>query len=167
MTILDFFQLRAGTWASQRTTNNLTIKKAESGKSEIKVEVLPADDHQVVTLCQNYDFDPAICGAKVTWDSWDNNDQKHQGSAILIAIAADPNLAVGKLLCQYGTRTPVVGRYVLGDDVLSLVTEDDSLYAEEKIWFPRPNVCLRSGITIGTSHISTCYTEIRKASPAN
>jgi hypothetical protein len=170
MTISDFFQHRAGTWASQRTSHHLIIKKSESGKSEIKVEFLASDTADVATLCQEYDFDPslAICGAKVTWDGsmeWDKDSEKHQGSTIIVAIAEGENIQSGKLLRQqgYAEKTPVVGRYVMGEDgVLSLITEYGTLYSEEKLWFPRPNVCMRAGITIGMSNVASYCTEIRK-----
>lgn len=173
MTISDFFQHRAGTWASQRTSHHLIIKKSESGKSEIKVEFLASDMADVVALCQEYDFDPslAICGAKVTWDGsmeWDKDSEKHQGSTVLVAIAEGENIQSGKLLRQqgYAEKAPVVGRYIMGEDgVLSLITEYGTLYSEEKLWFPRPNVCMRAGITIGMSNVASYCTEIRK--PAN
>ncbi len=170
MTISDFFQQRAGTWASQRTSHHLIIKKSESGKSEIKVEFLESDTPEVAALCKEYDFEPsqAICGAKVTWDGsmeWDQQSEKHQGSTILVAIAEDENIQAGKLLRQqgYAEKTPVVGRYVMGvDGVLSLITEYGTLYSEEKLWFPRPNVCMRAGITIGMSNVASYCTELRK-----
>jgi hypothetical protein len=173
MTISEFFQHRAGTWASQRTSHHLIIKKSESGKSEIKVEFLDANEADVASLCKEYDFDPkqAICGAKVTWDGtmeWDSDAEKHQGSTILVAIAEGENIESGKLLRQqgYAEKAPVVGRYVMGaDGVLSLITEYGTLYSEEKLWFPRPNVCMRAGITIGMSNVASYCTEIRK--PAN
>ncbi|AFY74623.1 homodimeric phycobilin lyase, CpcS-III family [Synechococcus sp. PCC 7502] len=171
MTISDFFQHRAGTWASQRTSHHLIIKKSESGKSEIKVEFLEANTPDVTALCQEYNFDPtqAICGAKVTWDGsmeWDKGEDKHQGSTIIVAIAEGENIQSGKLLRQqgYAEKAPVVGRYVMGEDgVLSLITEYGTLYSEEKLWFPRPNVCMRAGITIGMSNVASYCTEIRKA----
>jgi len=170
MTISDFFQQRAGTWASQRTSHHLIIKKSESGKSEIKVEFLESDTPEVAALCKEYDFEPsqAICGAKVTWDGsmeWDQQSEKHQGSTILVAIAEGEDIQSGKLLRQqgYAEKTPVVGRYVMGvDGVLSLITEYGTLYSEEKLWFPRPNVCMRAGITIGMSNVASYCTELRK-----
>ncbi len=171
MIISDFFQLRAGTWASQRTSHHLIIKKSESGKSEIKVEFLAATVDEVAALCLEYNFEPsqAICGARVTWDGsmeWDKDSEKHQGTTILVAIAEDENIQSGKLLRQqgYAEKSPVVGRYVMGaDGVLSLITEYGTLYSEEKLWFPRPNVCMRAGITIGMSNVASYCTEIRKA----
>jgi CpeS-like protein len=149
MTILDFLQLRAGTWASQRTINNLTIKKIESAKSEIKVEILL--ENQVLSLCQKCNFDHAVGGISITWD---------QGSTMLVAIAESPQ--AGQILCQPVGKAPVIGRYVMGDDILNIITDNHNLHTEEKIWFPRPNVCLRAGITIGEAHVSYFYTEIRK-----
>lgn len=169
MTIVDFFQHRAGQWVSTRTSHHLIIKKAESGKSEISVEYLDPSVTDVVKLCEQYEFPPnaAICGARVTWDGsmeWDQQSEQHRGSTVLVAIA-EANINEGKLLRQqgYAEKTPVVGRYVMGGDgVLSLITEYGTLYSEEKLWFPRPNVCMRAGITIGMSNIASYCTEIRK-----
>lgn len=170
MTIIDFFRHRAGTWVSTRTTHHIIIRKAESGKSEISVAYLEPNVPEVAALCQQYNLDPemATCGAKVTWDGsmeWDQQSEQHKGSTILVAIAEDSS--TGKLLRQqgYAEKTPVAGRYVMGNDgVLSLITEYDTVFSEEKLWFPRPNVCMRAGITVGMSNIASYCTEIRKVS---
>lgn len=174
MNIKEFFQHRAGTWASQRTSHHLIIKKAESGKSEIHIEMIENSEPEVAELCQLHGFSPeqAFCSAKVTWDGsmeWDQDKNKHEGSTILVAIADNDDPQQGKLLRQqgYAEKTPIVGRYVMGaDDVLSLITEYGTLYSEEKLWFPRPNLCLRAGITVGMSNVASFCTEIRKSTPA-
>lgn len=170
MNIQEFFQHRAGIWMSQRTSHHLIIKKAEGGKSEITVETLPADQPEVVALCDLHQFDPATvsCSARVSWDGsmeWDSDPGKHRGTTILVAIAETAQ--GGKLLRQqgYAEKAPVVGRYHVSDDgVLSLITEYGTLYSEEKLWFPRPNICMRAGLTVGMSNVASFCTEIRKVS---
>ncbi|MEE3715498.1 phycobiliprotein lyase [Tumidithrix elongata RA019] len=175
MNIVEFFQQRAGSWISHRTSHHLIIKKAEDGTSEINLEMLSLLDPEVIELCNQHGFDPesALCAAKVTWDgtmAWDTdkNDSKHKGFTIFVPIANDGDIQQGKLLRHqgYAEKAPVVGRYVMGDDdVLSLITEYETLYSEEKFWFPNPDLCLRAGLTTGLSNVSSFCTEIRKAPP--
>jgi len=44
MDVKEFFQLSAGKWFSQRTSHHLAFKQSESGKSDLKIDMLPADD---------------------------------------------------------------------------------------------------------------------------
>jgi CpeS-like protein len=162
MTISDFFQLRAGKWVSQRTSHYPIIKKSESRKSEIGFELLPLDAIEVVNLCRSANLDPsiAICGAKVTWLK---ELEKQGGASILVAIAEGENQS-GKLLLQEGTQKIAIGRYLMGEDeILNLIIDTDSLHSEEKLWFPRPNVCMRAGITTGATNVTSYCTEIRKS----
>jgi CpeS-like protein len=178
MNIVEFFQHRAGSWTSTRTSHHLIIKRAESGTSEIHLEMLSVLDPQVIELCEQHGFSPelALCASKVTWDGsmeWDKKDaaaeNNHQGFTIFVPIADGEDISQGKLLRHqgYAEKAPVVGRYVMGsDDVLSLITEYGTVYSEEKFWFPRPNLCLRAGLTIGMSNVTSFCTEIRKPLPA-
>jgi CpeS-like protein len=169
MNIKEFFQHRAGTWNSQRTSHHLIIKKSESGQSLIEVAYLEANDPDVAALCEEQGFEPdqAFCGAKVTWNGsmdWDKTEGEHQGSTVLVAIAENENQ--GKLLRQqgYAEKAPVVGRYTMSaEGVLSLITEYGTVFSEEKLWFPRPNLCMRAGLTIGLSNVASFCTEMRKA----
>ncbi|MDX1977733.1 MAG: phycobiliprotein lyase [Pseudanabaenaceae cyanobacterium bins.68] len=171
MNIKDFFQHRAGLWHSQRTSHHLIIKKSESGQSLIEVTYLEPTTPEVAELCMQQGFEPdtAFCGAKVTWNGsmdWDKKEGEHQGSTVLVAIADPEQPQTGKLLRQqgYAEKAPVVGRYAMGsDDVLSLITEYGTLFSEEKLWFPRPNLCMRAGLTIGMSNVASFCTEMRKS----
>ena len=90
MDIQKFFELSAGKWFSHRTSHHLAFKQAESGKSDITIEMLAQDDPEVIKLCQQYEFDPALakCGARVSWNGtmeWD--EEKHTGSTVLVPVA--------------------------------------------------------------------------------
>jgi CpeS-like protein len=169
MNIKEFFQHRAGIWNSQRTSHHLIIKKSESGQSSIEVTFLEANDPEVAALCeeQGFNADRAFCGAKVTWNGsmdWDKKEGEHQGSTVLVAIQESEN--TGILLRQqgYAEKAPVVGRYTMSaEGVLSLITEYGTVFSEEKLWFPRPNLCMRAGLTIGLSNVASFCTEMRKA----
>ncbi|WP_313949237.1 phycobiliprotein lyase [Leptolyngbya sp. FACHB-261] len=168
---MQFFQQSAGRWRSQRTSHHLVFQKSESGKSEIQIDILQPGSPEVIALCEQHGFDPAqaLGGAKVTWSGtmeWDQ--EKHEGSTVLVPIAEEDKPNEGKLLRQqgYAEKAPVAGRYSMGDDgVLSLITEYETMYSEEKLWFPRPNLRLRTGLIIGPSNMASFCSEIR-LSPA-
>jgi len=179
MNITEFFQLRAGTWKSQRTSHQPAIERSESANSEIQVEFLESIDPQVAKFSMLHSFgaEQTLCGIAVKWKGTDKSQtqaQNQDGSTILVAIAGeDPQQ--GKILRQQvgSDRVPVIGRYSIGDDdVLSLITESDGLHAEEKMWFPRPNICMRAGFTVdlttgsAAETVASFCTEIRIVKPS-
>jgi hypothetical protein len=169
MDITEFFQQSAGKWFSQRTSHHLAFKQSESGKSDIRIEMLPQDAPEVVQLCQQNEVDPALalCGARVTWDGtmeWDQ--EKHEGSTVLVPVADPDKPNEGKLLRDtgYAEKAPVAGRYVMGDDgSLTLITDYESMYSEERLWFASPNLRLRTSILkrFGGFSMATFCSEIR------
>lgn len=169
MDIQEFFQLSAGKWFSQRTSHHLAFKQSESGKSDIKIEILSVDDPEVVKLCEQYDVDPTLAwgGARVTWDGtmeWD--EAKHQGSSVLVPICDPEKPNEGKLLRDmgYAEKAGVAGRYIMGsDDALTLITEYETMYSEERIWFASPNLRLRTSILkrFGGFSMASFCSEIR------
>ena len=173
MDIKEFFQLSAGKWFSQRTSHHLPLEQAENGKSEIRIEILSPDDAATINLCQQYGIDAGLVwgGARVTWDGtmeWDK--VKKAGSSILIPIADPEKPNQGKLLRDvgYAGKAGIAGRYILGnDDALTLISSDETMYSEERIWFASPNLRLRTCIlkrADGFSNASFC-SEIRMAIP--
>lgn len=169
MDITEFFQQSAGKWFSQRTSHHLAFKQAESGQSNIVIEMLAKDDPAVIELCKQYEFDPALalCGARVSWDgtmAWD--EEKHSGAAVLVPIADPDQPNQGKLLRDmgYAEKTPVAGKYMMGpDDALTLITEYETMYSEERLWFASPNLRLRTSILkrFGGFSMATLCSEIR------
>jgi hypothetical protein len=57
---MEFFQLSAGKWRSQRTTHHLAFRRAETGESEIDVATLEADHPQVVEICRLHQVEPSL-----------------------------------------------------------------------------------------------------------
>lgn len=178
MDITEFFQQSCGKWFSQRTSHHLAFKQSESGKSDIRIEMLAIDDPEVIKLCEQYNFDPALalCGARVSWDGtmeWD--EEKHAGSTVIVPIADADNPNEGKLLRDtgYAEKAPVAGRYVMGsDDALTLITEYETMYSEERLWFASPNLRLRTSILkrFGGFSMASFCSEIRMGGvqpPAN
>jgi hypothetical protein len=169
MDIVEFFQQSAGKWFSQRTSHHLAFKQSESGKSDIVIEMMSKDDPAVVQLCQQYEVDPALalCGARVTWNGtmeWD--EEKHTGSTVLVPIADPDKPNEGKLLRDqgYAEKASVAGRYVVGEDqALTLITEYETMYSEERLWFASPNLRLRTSILkrFGGFSMASFCSEIR------
>lgn len=152
MDIVEFFEQSVGKWSSMRTSHHLAFKQQEGGKSTIEIELLDKSDAAVIQLCELYQIDAALalCGARVTWDGtmeWD--EEKHSGSTVLVPIADPNNANEGQLLREmgYAEKAPVAGRYMMAENnELTLITEYDTMYSKERLWFESPNVRLRHSI---------------------
>lgn len=172
MDIVEFFQQSSGKWFSQRTSHH-PAKPIESGKSDLVIELLPQDHPAVVTLCQQYNVDPVLasCGIQINWDgSVEGDREKHKGTTVLVAVADSDKPNEGKLLREpTGANQGTSGRYILGsDEVLTLITESESLHSEERIWFASPNLRLRTAMVKQANGFSlaTFCSEIRMGVPA-
>ncbi len=169
MDIQEFFAQSCGRWFSQRTSHHLAFKQTESGQSQLTIELVELTDPAVVALCQQYEVDPnlASCAARVSWNgtmAWD--EEKHEGSTVLVTVPDCPGGASGKLLREvgYAEKTPVAGKYVMGaDDSLTLITEYETMYSEERLWFASPNLRLRTSTLkrFGGFSMATFCSEIR------
>ncbi len=169
MNIVEFFELSSGKWFSQRTSHHLDFEPSEAAKSDLVIEMVDQADLEVIKLCQQYGIDPALalCGARVTWNgTMEQGGKKYAGSTMLVPVADRDKLNEGKLLRELDSaeKAPVAGRYVMGgDESLTLITEDETLYAEERLWFASPNLRLRTSVlkrSGGFSMASFC-SEIR------
>ncbi|MER3492133.1 MAG: phycobiliprotein lyase [Mastigocladus sp. ERB_26_2] len=174
MSIEEFFELSAGKWFSHRTSHHLAFKQSESGKSDIVIEMLAADHPEVIKLCEQYEIDPkrASCGARVTWNGtmeWDEQD--HKGSTVLVPVPNEDNPNEGKLLREmgYAEKMPVAGSYKIGDDdALTLITEYETMWSEERLWFASPNLRMRVGVLkrFGGFSMASFTSEIRMGGAA-
>ena len=149
---MEFFQLSAGQWRSQRTTHHLPFRRAESGGSDINVEYINPEDPRIVEICQMHDTDPilAIGGAFVSWDgsmAWDKDNEDHKGTTVFALIPDGDDKRKGKLLRErgYAEIVPVAGLYEMdAEDGLVLITEYETMSTIERFWFVNPNLRLRS-----------------------
>jgi hypothetical protein len=169
MNIEEFFELSAGKWFSHRTSHNLVLNKSEHGKSEIITEMLAADHPEVAKLCQKYDIDPklASCGARVTWNGkMESHEEKHTGSTVLVTVPNEDNPNEGKLLREMGLgeKATVASSYKIGsDEAVTLVTEYETMWAEERLWFASPNLRMRVSVLkrLGSFSMGSFTSEIR------
>ncbi|MGF2038367.1 MAG: phycobiliprotein lyase [Nostoc sp. CmiVER01] len=153
MDAMDFFQLSAGKWRSQRATHHLPFKRSETGESDIQVETLDANHPEIIELCQYHQIDPSLSvgGSRVQWlgtMAWDReNDENHQGKTIFAIVPDGDNPRSGKLLRErgYAEIMPVVGLFHMDDeDGLVLTTEYETMSSIERFWFASPNMRLRT-----------------------
>jgi hypothetical protein len=150
---MEFFQLSAGKWRSQRATHHLAFKRSETGESDIQVETLAADHPEIIELCQYHQIDPSLSvgGSRVCWlgtMAWDREgDENHQGKTIFAIVPDADNPRQGKLLRErgYAEIVPVVGLFHMDDeDGLVLTTEYETMSSIERFWFASQNLRLRS-----------------------
>jgi hypothetical protein len=169
MNIEEFFELSAGKWFSHRTSHHLAFKQSEDGKSDIVIEMLDADHPEVIKLCEQYEVHPskASCGARVTWKGtmeWD--EEKHEGSTVLVTVPDSDKSGEGKLLREmgYAEKAPVAGTYKMGEDgALTLITEYETMWSEERLWFASPNLRMRVSVLkrFGGFSMASFTSEIR------
>lgn len=153
MDIIEFLKLSAGQWFSQRTIHNLVSGELQAGKSEVNVDILEQTDPTVIKLCEQHQIDPGLAqlaGVRINWNGSTNREQvKEVGSTVLIPIPNSDDPHQGKLLQDRGdgNSQKISGRYIMGsDDVLTLITESEGLYAEERLWYLIPNLRLRTSV---------------------
>jgi hypothetical protein len=95
---------------------------------------------------------------------WD--EEKHTGSTVLVSVPDTDNPSQGKLLREigYAEKTPVAGRYIMGiDKALTLITEYETMFSEERLWFASPNLRMRVSVLkrFGGFSMASFTSEIR------
>ncbi|HAG85782.1 MAG TPA: phycobiliprotein lyase [Cyanobacteria bacterium UBA12227] len=153
MDAMEFFELSAGKWRSQRTTHHLPFRRSEAGESEIEVATLKSDHPQVVEICQLHQVDPSLAagGAWISWHgtmAWDRSEEEnHTGSSVMVIVPDPGNPRQGMLLRErgYAEIVPVAGRYLIDDqDALILLTDYETMSSEERFSFVSPDLRMRT-----------------------
>lgn len=148
---MEFFAHRAGRWRSRRVTHHLAFRRAESGESEIEMEVLQAADERIEKLCELHSVDASFAsgGCRVSWQAtmaWDQEGENHSGETVFALVPDVDNIRAGRMLRDrgYAEIVPVVGRYQLNDDdELMLNTPYEGGAVEETFAFDGPDLCNR------------------------
>lgn len=152
MDIVEFFELSAGKWFSQRTVHNLTSGELQTGKSDLVMDVLSPDDVTVLEMCDRHGVDQALVGKglHLTWEGTiESNPDQKRGEVILVSVIDGTQPLEGKILQQRrdSQTSSLTGRYLMGkDDILTLWIESDGFKAEERLWYLIPNLRLRTSI---------------------
>ncbi len=133
MNIYEFFRQRAGVWQSQCTISNLLTQTSGNHRQQIIVELIAPDRLQILV-----------------------NQQTSQ----LTALPEGEGLG-GKLLLQNSLGEYQGEFQISADRVLTLMIENRDYRQEEKLWFPLPNLCMRTAWTMNQTQF---WTEVRKLS---
>lgn len=152
MDVMEFFELSAGKWRSQRTTHHLAFRLAEAGESEIQIKALAVDDPKVLEICELHQVDPrlAVGGSLVSWQAsmgWDQKDENHEGSTVFVLVPESPGARQGILLRErgYAEVVPVAGHYHMDEEgALVLTTEYETMSSIERFWFASPSLRMRT-----------------------
>ncbi len=133
MNIYEFFSQRAGVWLSQCTSRNLLTQECQNQRRQIKVE-FHAPDRLAILV--------------------DKQD------SLLTALPMEGGVA-GKLILRQAEREYQGEFSISPDRVLSIGIMVDGNRMEEKLWFPLPNLCMRTAWGLNQTHF---WTEVRKLS---
>jgi hypothetical protein len=176
MDVMEFFQLSAGKWRSQRTTHHLAFRLAEAGESEIQIKALAVDHPKVLEICELHQVDPslAVGGSLVSWQAsmgWDQADENHEGSTVFVLVPESAGARQGTLLRErgYAEVVPVAGHYYMDDEgALVLTTEYETMSSIERFWFASPSLRMRTSTVkrFGGFSTATFCTEFRIADAA-
>lgn len=171
MDIIEFFEQSAGKWFSQRTSQHLAETKSVADSTDLWIDSLEKNSPDVLQLCRDHKVDPALvlCAVKVRWENKPlYNEPKQMGSTLLVAVGDRADGKQGQLLSKAGPgmndRGANISRFAIGnDDAVTIITESDRLFAEERLWFAGDNLRLRTSTVKddnGYSLLSFC-SEIR------
>lgn len=178
MDITEFLQLSIGRWRSQRSGHHLAFSHFEEVRSTIDIVALQPDDPAAIAICKLYDVNPELAfhPFRMSWQGesdWDENE-KIEGSCVLVPIPDPDNPAKGKLLRDQGYAETIaaIGHYHITEDgTFTLLTEYDRAAAEERIWFATPNLRFRVAMiktSDGKGVVTASFSsEIRSLSSAN
>lgn len=154
MEIVNFFEKLAGRWFSQRTTHALSTQQSKAGKSDLEVAFLASDSAEVQTLCESLnkgDESSAapLCGLQIQQSSTIEGDTKPSiSTTLMVPFAPDSSASSnGKLVSSGGPSQRVQqSTYLLEDEVLTIMTEDDQAQSTERVWFINDNLRMRTGM---------------------
>ncbi|GAB0496663.1 hypothetical protein MMPV_007976 [Pyropia vietnamensis] len=166
---MSFFRARAGTWASWRVTHHLAFRRSETGESAIKMEVLPASDERIVSLCADNGVAPDEVegGCHVTWQAtmaWDAEGENHAGETVFALVPEKgSDGARGRMLRDrgYAEIVPIAGTYFMdAAGGLNLITPYDGGEVVERFVFDGPDIVHRASTVcrfggMGTATFST------------
>jgi phycoerythrin-associated linker protein len=168
MNVMEFFELCAGEWISQRTSQLLAQQSSEASSSRLEIITLAASDPAVIELCQRHRVDPslALTASRVQWKG-EPPHEKAKGETVLVLIPNNADPCNGRVLRDAGATNLVAvgGTYAMGlDDALTLQLIDETTIAEERIWFASPNLRLRATMVqqAGEFTVTTFCSEIRR-----
>lgn len=152
MEIVNFFEKTEGTWFSQRTTHFLPGQPSQTGQTTIHVTRLAPDDPRVTALCQQVDANPnqtrfalSIQQEEQAKTTYGSSSGKPERTTIFVGLKAS-DASIGKFVSQTDKEPTTTGEYRFESEVLTLISANEQLQSEERIWFTNPNLRLRTSL---------------------
>ena len=168
MDIKTFLDKFAGDWFSQRTNYNLVDNQVDNSKANVTVNLLSADNTQVIQLAQQHNLNHDLSLGAIA-SSWDNSPDwgkaKQQGSALMLVFADENELNQGKVVRIVNANKIIIGKYLLAEDTsLTFTIQDRHQYLEERVTFSNDNLRIRNCIEKNNQQVihTTFYSEIRR-----
>ncbi|MGC9504533.1 phycobiliprotein lyase [Baaleninema sp.] len=176
MNITKFFRLSLGRWRSQRTGHHLEQSHFEDVRSTVDVTLLELDDPRVVRGCRDCGIDPDSATLPYQIDWYDSRTRGLQidrlSRSLVIPVPNPDNANLGKLiqLALEPDAIVSIGEYQLSQDgTFTVISSQDTVTREERIWFATPNLRLHVSIIrpSDASVTTTTFTsDLRVLTPA-
>lgn len=168
MDIKTFLDKFTGDWFSQRTNYNLVDNQVDNSKANVTINLLPADDTQVIQLSQQHNLDHHLSLGAIA-SSWENSPDwgkdKQEGSALMLVFRDENDANLGQFIRIVSSNKIIVGKYLLAEDEsLTFTIQDNHQYLEERITFSNDNLRIRNCIEKSNEQVThtTFYSEIRR-----
>jgi len=168
MDIKTFFEQSCGKWFCQCTSQHLGHSQSEWQRTDTWITLLPTDDSAVLQLCQQFSLDPAlaVCGLSARWEGTIGTDtSKKTGTTVLVSVANAKDPHQGTLLRQStpGDIATTACYMIEQTETLVVMSEQDGLELEERLWFASPKLRLRNSILKrpNTFNTTSFFSEIR------
>jgi hypothetical protein len=168
MDIHTFLDKFSGDWFSQRTNYNLVDNQVDNSKANVTINLLPADEAQVMQLSQQHNLNQDLSLGAIA-SNWDNSPDwgkpKLQGSSLMLIFSDANETNTGKVVKVVNTNKIIIGKYILAEDeslTFTIIDKNQSL--EERITFSSDNLRIRNCIERNNNQVThtTFYSEIRR-----
>ncbi|MGF1512329.1 MAG: phycobiliprotein lyase [Elainellaceae cyanobacterium] len=168
MDIKTFFEQSCGKWFCQCTSQHLGHSQSEWRRTDTWITPLPTNDDSVLQLCEQFTIDPALAVSALSarWEGIVGADtEKKTGTSLVVAIANAEAPDQGTLLRQSapdGVATTACFMFEQSE-TLVVMSEQNGLETEERIWFAAPKLRLRTSMLKRPDAFSTTsfFSEIR------
>ncbi|MGB3615002.1 MAG: phycobiliprotein lyase [Elainellaceae cyanobacterium] len=168
MDIKIFFEQSCGKWFCQCTSQHLGHSQSEWQRTDTWITLVPTDDSSVLQLCSQFNIDPslALCSLSARWEGTIGaSPNKSKGTTLLVSIANAEDPGQGTLLRQSSPNNiATTACYMVEQtETLVIMSEQDGLELEERLWFASPKLRLRNSILKRPDAFNTTsfFSEIR------
>ena len=168
MDIHSFLDKFSGDWFSQRTNYNLIDNNVDNSKANVTINLLPADDTQVIELSGKHNLSRDLSLGAIA-SNWDNSPDwgkpKQQGSSLMLVFSDEGQGNTGKVVKVVNPNKVIIGKYIIAEDKsVTFIIEENNQSVEERITFSSDNLRIRNCLTKINNEVThtTFYSEIKR-----